>query len=71
MHRVDDPGEDVEAGAVGDAVRRVRERADGDDTAAAHADIDLVLAILVDHGAVLEDRVVLRHVAVSRWLLAV
>ena len=64
MHlRVDDTGKDMEAGAILDALGRVGSKiADGDDAAALHADIGTVLAVLDEHGPVLEDRIVLGHV---------
>src|SRR5688572_28353623 len=72
MHlRVDDPRQDVEAPAVDRLTRGRRTQvADRRDAFAAHADVGAVDAVVVDDRAVLEDRVVVRHVSVLSPLAA-
>ena len=56
---VDDAGQDMQALAVDDlAGGGARQVADGRNAAAAEAEIAQALAVVVDHGAALEDQVV-------------
>ena len=61
---VDDARQDVEPGAVGERVGGVGAQvAQRGDAAVANADVGRVRAVLVDTDAVLEDRIVVRHVS--------
>jgi len=63
---VDNAWEDVEALAVGGDVGGVgSQRAERGNAAGADADVGGMRAVLIDDGAVLEDRVVVRHVSLT------
>ena len=59
---INDAGQDMQALAVNNVDRIAADIAQRHDPSVAHSNIGQAFAILVDHGGVLENHVVLRHV---------